>query len=384
MPIPGLRSGPRPRTSDDDDWGTSSPAAIMNPPELPSSHSSNLNVTPAVARLKQQDLKSYTCTFSPRCIVSLYFVIAIVFIPLGTAVIVATASIKSTRGRIRYDSICQQHDSVRPSDHNKSLCVISFNVSDTIPAPSYLYYSLSNFYQNSRKYAKSRSDIMNQGRTPSNLLEVETCEPSLYREGRENTTSFNASDFLYPCGLTARSFFNDTFEVCRDKNCNEFLNVTKDGIAWWTDTQYKFNKGNGPLFTEPIDGEPIANNLLDDDDFVVWMRLSAFPRFDKLYRIIRDPLEPGRQYYMRIRNIYPVDSFGGSKSFYITTTSWIGGPNPFLGTAYLIVGVIALFIAVIVLFRHLLNPRSTSTRDPSMLLREHLEKYVLEPEPLHS
>ena len=55
---------------------------------------------------------------------------------------------------------------------------------------------------------------------------------------------------------------------------------------------------------------------------------------------------------------FPVLSYDGTKSIVISTVSWVGGKNPFLGWAY--IGAAALFIllAVAGLVRHLIKPRS--------------------------
>ena len=79
---------------------------------------------------------------------------------------------------------------------------------------------------------------------------------------------------------------------------------------------------------------------------MVWMRAAALPNFRKLYRIINTPLQQGT-YYVDIQQNYPVKSFGGKKSVILSTSSWIGGKNLFMGIAYIVVGSIcALFASV--------------------------------------
>lgn len=271
-----------------------------------------------------------------------------------------------------------------------------FNVSKTLQPPSYLFYSVSNFHQNARDYVKSRSDIMNRGIVPKARLDIENCERWLCEDGGSDCTtgadgSFSATDLIYPCGLVARSFFNDSFAICRgtDRPCpnEDAVNVRKKGIAWWTDAKYKFEEGEAPQYEKNSSLNPggrSANDLLEDEDFVVWMRLSAFSTFDKLYRIIEEPIIANTTYYMHIDVKYPVEQFKGAKFFYITNTTWFGTGNVFLGTAYLLVGMTALFIAVTFLFKHVLNPAAPSNIDPAILLREHLEKLNIDsPDPLH-
>ena len=50
---------------------------------------------------------------------------------------------------------------------------------------------------------------------------------------------------------------------------------------------------------------------------------------------------------------FPVKDFGGKKQFVLTTPSWIGGKNPFLGIAYIVVGCLCLIFGVIFLVIHI-------------------------------
>ena len=55
--------------------------------------------------------------------------------------------------------------------------------------------------------------------------------------------------------------------------------------------------------------------------------------------------------------VYNVQSFGGTKAVILSTSTWMGGNNPFLGTAYMTVGLLILVTAICFLVGHLLRPR---------------------------
>lgn len=54
---------------------------------------------------------------------------------------------------------------------------------------------------------------------------------------------------------------------------------------------------------------------------------------------------------------YPVQGYKGTKSLVISTVSWIGGKNPFLGWAYVAASCVFVFLALAGTIRHLLKPR---------------------------
>lgn len=61
-------------------------------------------------------------------------------------------------------------------------------------------------------------------------------------------TPLVASDVATPCGLIAKSLFNDTFALYTDAAQTDRVPIKEKGIAWDSDIQYKF--GNFPTWTQ--------------------------------------------------------------------------------------------------------------------------------------
>ena len=61
---------------------------------------------------------------------------------------------------------------------------------------------------------------------------------------KEPKVKLNDEDPAIPCGLVAKSFFNDTFELYK-KGTNgatdKKIDIIRSNIAWSSDIQYKFD-----------------------------------------------------------------------------------------------------------------------------------------------
>ena len=58
-----------------------------------------------------------------------------------------------------------------------------------------------------------------------------------------------------------------------------------------------------------------------------------------------------------IRVDFPVKVYGGTKSILISTRTIMGGKNPFLGIAYVVVGGLCIVLGVVFTIAHLVKPR---------------------------
>lgn len=248
---------------------------------------------------------------------------------------------------IRYDHICREGE----------VCDITLPNNLSMRGPVYVYYRMSNFYQNHRRYVnilllisirlthnsyvKSRNDAQLRGVAVNNLEHLRSCMPFASING-----SSDPNMFYFPCGLIAHYVFNDTFIL---KNETGFVHLRKDGIAWPSDVSHKFK--NPPPDT---DGVRVVPDLTDED-FIVWMRTAGLPDFRKLYRIIDEDLDG--DYTVTIFNNFPVQAFSGRKYLVLSEMSWLGGKNPFIGIAYMAVGGLCILLAVLFLIKHLISGR---------------------------
>lgn len=103
-----------------------------------------------------------------------------------------------------------------------------------------------------------------------------------------------------------------------------------------------------------------STNLFDpstNEHFMVWMRTAGLPTFRKLYsRNDNDTMSAGT-YRIDIQSNYPVAMFSGTKSIVLSTVSWVGGRNPFLGLAYIVVAGVLVVLGLVFTAMHLIKPR---------------------------
>lgn len=318
---------------------------------------------PKYTKFTQQELPACKPLLTPGWVMATFMVVGIIFIPIGVVTLLASNSVVEIVHR--YDLDCLPNLATKTErvnyiqnaslDHN---CSVTLTVPKKMKHPVYVYYELTNFYQNHRRYVKSRNDQQLRGDKASTLS---SCDPLA-------TTASGLT--IVPCGLIAWSLFNDTYEFTTTPGAANATGIIVDntGIAWKSDVSSKFGENvrpeNFPNNNETgglglIGGKALnaSQPLKEAEDLIVWMRTAALPSFRKLWGKINQDLEANQTITVRIRNVYNTYSFKGSKKLVLSTTSWLGGKNSFLGIAYLTVGLICMFLALVFFLIHLKNPR---------------------------
>ncbi|KAG2396895.1 ALA-interacting subunit 3 [Vigna angularis] len=312
---------------------------------------------PKYSKFTQQELPACKPILTPRAVISAFLIVTLVFIPIGVASLIASHDVVEIIDR--YDSQCIPTNVTDKVAYiqtpGEKPCNRTLLVDKRMKSPIYVYYQLDNFYQNHRRYVKSRND--DQLRDSKNANSTSGCDPEDSANGMP----------IVPCGLIAWSLFNDTYSFSRS-SIN--LTVNKNDISWKSDRDHKFgsdvfpkNFQNGSL----IGGGSLNENtpLSKQEDLIVWMRTAALPTFRKLYGRIEVDLEKGDVIQVNLNNVYNTYSFNGKKKLVLSTTTWLGGKNDFLGIAYLTVGGLSFFLAMVFTLVYLVKPRQLG--DPSYL-----------------
>lgn len=140
-------------------------------------------------------------------------------------------------------------------------CNVTLEIPEDMASPVYVYYELENFYQNHRRYVKSRDDTqLSGGKVITDEAKLTNCDPLV----KDDLAGFGygcGSRLLHPCGLIANSMFNgmqwrdeapppsthartplpcptDTFDFGLDASIGDKFKDTD--IAWETDVKQKF------------------------------------------------------------------------------------------------------------------------------------------------
>ncbi|CEF61085.1 Protein of unknown function DUF284,transmembrane eukaryotic family-containing protein [Strongyloides ratti] len=305
----------------------------------------NISKIPKDSPIRQQKLKAWQPIPTLYTVIPFTFFIGIIFIPLGGILLKESINIK--------ELIIDYTDCF-----NNLICEKKFFLEDDFNGDVYFFYQLG-----------------------SNIYDVSGCDSY----SRENENDPN-SKVIYPCGAIANSMFNDKFElVYKYREQPNPLWPSYDITVPWTYKGLLIEGDRVRLFKNPhyastsslcealsntvrpkkwnvdvcmLDVTNSQNNGVQNFDFIIWMTTAGFNNFRKPYRKLLRTIPqlssglPRGEYVLKVTNNYDVLSFNGTKQFVISTTSWIGGKNPFFGIAFLTVAGICIFFGSVLLIIH--------------------------------
>lgn len=338
---------------------------------------------PPNTAFRQQRLKAWQPILSPQSVLPILIFIACIFAPIAVGLIVSASNVQDLvidygkchelASRDSFQTVphkyvkyhFKKNVSVRPSwrlhdnDDGEVSCQLHFEIPNSLKRSIYIYYKLTNFYQNHRKYVESHDTGQIRGKAiePKDLNN--NCDP--LREIDQKA--------VYPCGLIANSFFNDTFSrILIGSNGTDNYSLTNKGISWKTD-RHRFKKtayNASQIVPPPNWRKKFPKGYVDDnipnieewEELQVWMRTASLPNFYKLALKNETTELPQGTYTINIGLNYPVTMFGGTKSFVLTTNSVIGARNMSFGVVYCIVAGVSALFAIVFLVKVVVRPRT--------------------------
>jgi len=280
------------------------------------------------------------------------FIFGLIFLIIGSILHNNTSNV--IEQTIPYD----KNNCYIPHGSYNKICTMTVTVDNDMPSPVYMYYELTNVFQNHREFVKSVSPKQLRGdyeELQGDSLSV--CEPLV--KGFEDKV-------LFPCGLQGWSYFNDDITtqinnnngiVCIDNNVSYNSCSSKLNIALPTDKNFRFKKNaqlsNDPTLTNKVyqlDNYRSATTLPDimDESLMVWMRMAATPHFKKIHSVINTNLSAGDTITFTIDANFNVAQFGGSKSIVLSTSETYGGKNMSYAWFFLMMGLLCLLSIMLV------------------------------------
>jgi hypothetical protein len=344
----------------------------------------------------QQKLWSWDPVMTPTSIIGLLALIGIIFVSVGPAIVAQSNSL--------YDEGIIYGGTGAIGCSIDSTCTIDFTLSKDVDGPLYVYYELTNFYQNNIRYSASIPWDQLLGEYPSEETLEDICDP-------ESVLKNSEGHLYYPCGLVARSFFNDEIYLNIEDSTINGINPSTTGISTTSinpgidSSLYVQPKGFEYVYVSTCAGFTTAScsklpsnpstckcysgsltntpyihyypqdgsieylyetypNIIEPKEGVSnehiknWMNIAALPDFRKLYGHIGGPLKKGDVISFTVQSNYNVGNWDGTKAIVLSEKYALGLPNDGLGIAYTVSGSICIVVAFIFLLKQLLAPRA--------------------------
>ena len=156
----------------------------------------------------QQKLPAWQPILTAGTVLPAFFVIGVAFVAIGAGLLYFTNGI--LEHEIDYTDCINTlngngepcHEVIKNDTDTNCKCEVTVTINQTWTKPVYLYYGLTNFYQNHRRYVKSRDEQQLLGNIEK--APADDCKP--YALTKNNIP-------IVPCGAIANSLFNGMFMI---------------------------------------------------------------------------------------------------------------------------------------------------------------------------
>uniref|UniRef100_A0A3Q2D1U0 Cell cycle control protein n=1 Tax=Cyprinodon variegatus TaxID=28743 RepID=A0A3Q2D1U0_CYPVA len=166
---------------------------VKNEPEKSSDRPDNTAFT-------QQRLPAWQPILSAGIVIPGFVLIGLAFIGVGVALFITSRDIQVLE--LDYTGVESSNPCSKCTDPNvrKCICTIVFSLDTLFKGPVFMYYGLTNYFQNQRRYGVSRDDNQLYGDLDYFKSPGSDCAPFDYDSNDRP---------IVPCGALANSMFND-------------------------------------------------------------------------------------------------------------------------------------------------------------------------------
>ena len=308
-------------------------------------------------RFTYQMLQGYRPIMNPSHVVIFFALAGAYLIGVGVPILLATMDVVTYS--VRYDNAgtlqgyTQEERAKLVTSDDGVEYSLTIEVEKEMRAPVFVTYELGTFYQNYRRYVRSYDPTQMHDGSP--FPGTSSCEPFLYEtaSGLDPDDSLPEQGAILPCGQISHSNFNDSFILSSSIPALD-VGIDDSGIAWASDREHLYGNVTAVNFNQ-IEAYRGGNSstlpLNEDEHWMIWQRPAGQKTTRKLYGRVVNDIPEGTNLTLTVFNRYNTYSFDGTKSFVLSTNSWMGGKNYVLPGIYLACGglcwlVAALFLAM--------------------------------------
>ena len=232
----------------------------------------------------------------------------------------------------------------------KRICTFPLQIDKRMEGPVFIYYKLQNFYLNHRHLVESKSweelrgeEVYTKNNCKNSYLMSEMFPRNSPFYTNQWGHNFSENNVSSPCGLWARSFFNDTYNLT-------FANGTRININEF-DISNQYLKEN--FFKRRNDYKNKQWIDVENEHFINWMNIETSHNFKKIWGKINFDLEPGN-YTLSVKYNYDIKKYNADKYVCISNSNRFGINNLF-GYFFIAIGIYLVVIILILWVKYLLS-----------------------------